>query len=506
MSWLRSNRHKSNYQAKRLLAFPAEPELFTELNPPKLAWNPWPLRAVSLFDMEQRYRWPWVEAQVEQSIGRWELCALSSIPPSVRYSSKEQQVHEKAYDEGLRAVEREARRAPRNAADRLQAQQRVVALFSRFASIALDLKGEEVDLITGKFLPIGTELARWARSFDRTLTNADTIQACRNAWTCCGLQALLGQPMELTPSILAYSLLYPYSDNYLDQPGLSTEKKLQFSERFCQRLCGESLLPSDPREAAIWTMVQLIEQQYSRLRHPQIFDCLLAIHQAQEQSIAQLGNRDRARNSGHGSLDNAKLLRISCAKGGASVLADACLAQPWLSPEEAGFAFDWGVLLQLGDDLQDVREDLERGSVTLFTRAIAKGEPLDALILQLLHFSRQVADRMVPMPCSTSGLKNLLRVSWRSLILMAVADVQSFCSPQFLAGLEPSSSFRFNFLRTRNQNLTVRHALHDVLFDAFVEAGPGDRSRLPLLRNCSFEPGVQPDAAGELRALSNSLT
>jgi len=88
------------------------------------------------------------------------------------------------------------------------------------------------------------------------------------------------------------------------------------------------------------------------------------------------------------------------------VLADACLAQPWLSPEKAGFAFDWGVLLQLGDDLQDVREDLERGSVTLFTRAVTQGKPLDALILQLLHFSRQVADRMDPMPCGIPGLKS----------------------------------------------------------------------------------------------------
>src|SRR5208282_5862747 len=119
----------------------------------------------------------------------------------------------------------------------------------RFASVALGLQDEEAELITNHFLPVGTQLGRWARKFDPTLSNADTIQACRNAWSCCGLQALLGQPMELTPSILAYSLLYPYSDNYLDHPGLSTANKLQFSERFRQRLYGEPLLPADPREA-----------------------------------------------------------------------------------------------------------------------------------------------------------------------------------------------------------------------------------------------------------------
>jgi hypothetical protein len=381
----------------------------------------------------------------------------------------------------------------------------MVALFPRFASVALDLEGEEVDLITHNFLPMGTELARWARSFDRTLSTADTVQACRNAWSCCGLQALLGQPMELTPSVLAYSLLYPYSDNYLDQAGLSREEKLQFSERFRQRLCGELLLPDNPREAAIWTMVQLIEEQYSRLQYPQVFDCLLAIHRAQERSIAQLKDTCCPSDSMRNSLDNSELLRISCAKGGTSVLADACLAQPWLSPEGARFAFDWGVLLQLGDDLQDVREDLNRGSVTLFSRTIAQGKPLDSLITQLLHFSRQVADRMESMPYGTPGLKSLLRMSWHSLILMAVADVQSFCSPQWLADLEPCSSFRFGFLHTRNESLSGRQGLYDVLFDAFIEAGPGDRSRLPLPRQCSLEPGVQPVAVGEPRALSNSF-
>ena len=444
-----------------------------------------------LCSMEQRYCWDWVEAQVERSIKLWNLCPMPSIPASIRYSVKEQRTHEKAYDDGLRAVQREARRVPRNREGRGLARERIVAVFPQFASAALDLGEEQVALITSDFLPVGTELAQWSRRFDRTLSPADIIQACRNAWTCCGLQALLGRPVELTPSILGYSLLYPYSDNYLDLPGLSIEEKLRFSDRFRQRLRGDVVAPANSLEAAIWTMVQLIEGQYSRSLHPQIFDCLLAIHQAQEQSIAQLNPGGGSIDSAAGPLNETELLRISCAKGGTSVLADGCLAQPWLSLEEAQFAFDWGVLLQLGDDLQDVREDLKQGSVTLFTRAIAQGRPLDSLILQLLHFSRQISDRMDPMNCGTPSLRSLLRMSWRSLILMAVADVQALCSPQLLADLEPYSSFRFDFLRKRNESLTGRKALFDVLFDAFVEAGPGDRNRLPLPANCWTEQAVQ---------------
>jgi hypothetical protein len=426
--------------------------------------------------MEDHFSWAWVEAQAAQSIAAWKACAARSLPALPRSTRKEQRAHEKAYDQGLRAVEREARLARRNPAERHSAQQRIVALFPGFAVAALGLEAGAIDLLTNSFFPVGTELARWTRSFDPTLSMEDTIQAARNAWIARGMQALLGRPMELTPSILAYSLLYPYSDNYLDDPLISTVEKLGFNERFRQRLHGQRMAAVDPREAAVWAMVQMIEEQYPRQRCPQVYESLLAIHQAQGQSLAQLnhgGLIDRSR-------EVDEVLRISCAKGGSSVLADACLAQPWLTPEECQFSFEWGVLLQLGDDLQDVREDLQRGSLTLFTRAVAQGEPLDSLVTQLLHFSRHVASRMDRLENSASVLKDLLRMSWRTLIVMAVAENHTFFSPAFLAELEPCSNFRFGFLRSRNQKLAGRQALYATLFDAFLEAGEADQCGIPL--------------------------
>ena len=445
--------------------------------------------------MERRYYWTWIEAQVAQAFVAWHSCAARSLPSGPRFTRREQRKREKAYDEGLRSVEREARRAPRTPAERIQAQRRIVDTFPRFAAIALGLEEEAQRLLTDSFLPIGTQLARWARNYDPTLGMDDTIQACRNAWTACGLQALLGQPMELTPSILAYSLLYPYSDNCLDHPELSTEEKLLFSERFRQRLCGERPAAHNQREAAVWTMVQLIEEQYPRPCYPQVFDSLLAIHRAQEQSIAQIHHGGR--------VDHSEVLRISCAKGGTSVLADACLAQPLLTPEESQFSFLWGVLLQLGDDLQDVREDLRRGSATLFTRAAAGENLLDSLVVQLLNFNGLVADRMDRLPNGTATLKDLLHMSWRSLILMAVADAQLFFSRAFLAELEPSSPFRFDFLRARNERLTGRQTLYDPLFDAFMEAGADDRSELPMPSESFYVADAPP--AGDIRCLSNSF-
>jgi hypothetical protein len=422
--------------------------------------------------MQQQYTWSWIEAQVARTVEVWNSGAARSAPTGPAYTPKQQQEREKAYDQGLRAVEREAKQAPKTKADRLNAQDRITASFARFSATALDLEPDTVKLLTDDFLPVGTTLARWARQFDAGLSMADIIQACRNAWTACGLQPLLGDRVEITPSILGYSLLYPYSDNYLDREDVSTVAKRDFCDRFRDRLRGQTLPAQDDREAAVWTLVQLIEDQYPRARYPQVFDCLLTIHRAQEESIAQLRSGDR--------YGDAEVLRLSCAKGGSSVVADACLAHGHLNADESRFSFEWGVLLQLGDDLQDLREDLRRGSVTLFTRNAAQGKSLDTLVLQLLSFSEHVASLMDQLPNGTQRLKNLLRMSWRSLIIGAIANSHDFFSSSFLDQAERWSPFRFEFLRARNQRLTSQQGLYATLFDAFLEAPPGEAARIPI--------------------------
>lgn len=420
--------------------------------------------------MDPLYSWAWIEAQSAETAADWEACATACLPHAPRFSPSLQKERERAYDDGLETVERELKRARGNwnPAGRLETQQRVTAAFARFSAAALDLSEDCIALLTDDFLPVGTRLARWARSFDPQLTMPDIIQACRNAWTACGLQPLLGVPVALTPAILGYSLLYPYSDNYLDGEDVTAEAKLRFSQRFRQRLSGELLPAADEREASLWAMVELVEGQYPRLRYPDVFDCLLAIHRAQEQSIAQVRSR----------CSDTELLQLSCAKGGSSVLADGCLARGWLTPQESRFAFDWGVLLQLGDDLQDVREDMKRGSVTLFSGAAARGELLDNRVRQLLTFSERVGAQMDSLANGTAMLKGLLRMSWRSLILMAVAESHESFSPAFLAEAEPFSPFRFGFLRERRERLAGRQGLYAMLFDAFVEP-PGVDQAIP---------------------------
>ena len=414
-------------------------------------------------DMAPTYNWPWVEAQVRRVADDWQHCSALPLPNVRRYEACEQTRREVIYDHAVLAMEREIRRKP---ADRATFEKRAVSVFGAFAATALDLPHEAIDLITSDFVALAADFARQARRFDRNLGMDDTLQACRNAWTAGGLQSLLGEPPAITPSILGYSLLYPYSDNYLDATGLSAAARFRFSERFRRRLVGELLAPEFDRESAIWACVALIEAQYPRAVFPQVYECLLAIHRAQEKSISQLRESECS--------GEEELLGISLAKGGSSVLADACLASGCLSECHAALAFDWGAVLQLGDDLQDVHEDLRRGSQTLFTRAVQSGRPLDRVAAQLLNFSEHVAERMKRFPSGSAVLKDLLRTSWCFIILAAIANATEFFSPAFLDELEGGSPFRFEFLQTRNRRLARRNGLFARLFDVIIdEPGTG---------------------------------
>ena len=76
---------------------------------------------------------------------------------------------------------------------------------------------------------------------------------------------------------------------------------------------------------------------------------------------------------------------------------------------------------------------------------------------------------MEELPHGSPDLKGLLAMSWRSLIVRAVADSHEFFSPGFLHETERSSPFRFEFLRRRSERLAGRAGLYASLFDALLE-------------------------------------
>ena len=63
----------------------------------------------------------------------------------------------------------------------------------------------------------------------------------RNVWIINILQRLKGVDITLSNAIFGYSMLYPYTDNYLDDVNISKEEKVEFNQRLYRRLLGEKL-------------------------------------------------------------------------------------------------------------------------------------------------------------------------------------------------------------------------------------------------------------------------
>lgn len=417
---------------------------------------------------------------LEHAIALWRECPLGRPEFGHTYAAGEQQARERELDCFLDQVQTELRSVPRSRDERQAVQGRISEAFVRLALSALDLTESHLDLLlAGGFSGIGTELGRRARRQAFPATVADIIQASRNAWTACGLQMLLGEPMRLTPSIFAYSMLYPATDNYMDDPAVSREAKLGFSSRFGRRLAGHDGAPANDRETNIWRLVALIEQEHPRAARPQVFETLLMIHHAQQESL-----RLMRRGAAHEPVD---ILGLSFRKGGASVLADGVFARAELSAAEAGFVYNWGVFLQLADDLQDVREDSGDGALTLFSDLATRG-PLDELTNRTFHFAHRVMRQMEELPeCSSPtatprlrALKELIRGSATSVLIRSAGEAGEFFSRDYLAELETHSPFRFAFLVDRRAQMARRSALLGRLFEAFL-AGEDDEPVFPLL-------------------------
>jgi hypothetical protein len=410
---------------------------------------------------------------VERATALWQTCPANLPPFAHSYDVAAQAAREMELGRFVGSVEAELHSLPRTRSERQATHERITSAFVRFSRTGLDLSDSHLDLLLqGGFAAIGTELAREARRFDPAVSTTDILQASRNAWTACGLQMLLGQKMRLTPAIFAYSMLYPYTDNYMDDPATLPEAKLSFSARFGRRLEGHLIAPVNDREATIWRLVGMIEEQYPRAEWPPVFASLMDIHHAQENSIRLL-------RQGPSTVETV-VLKLSFEKGGASVLADAYLAAGTLSQEQAQFAFNWGVVLQLADDLQDVQQDRQNRVLTLFSKAADEG-PLDALTSRVLQFAQRIAHQMQRLPshdCQT--LKGLVQKSSGSLLIRSAGEAGELYSQDYLAELETHSPFRFSFLDRQRNRLARRRGLLAKLFEAFL-AGGGDEPAFPLL-------------------------
>lgn len=387
-----------------------------------------------------------VKELVEQFGGIWRQSATSIPQLGAAYSAEDRLSREAHLEQFLQTLESLRQRKSRDRAEFAETEGTFFSALRKCLTSGLDFEDDHVDIILSHdFTEATKEFLTRARRFDSAIGLEDISQACRNVWVMNVLQRMLGLPVELTPAVFAYSLLYPYTDNYLDDPGISAEAKTAFNTRLSQRLGGEPVAAANSREQVIFDLVDMIEAQYERPRHRAVFDSLLAIHRAQIKSLRLLDPE--------ASLSEEDVLEISLEKGGASVLADGYLVYGSLTETQQRFLFGYGAYLQLADDLQDVERDCDCGLRTVFSQA-ATHSPLDALTNRLYHFGDRVMDCLGCFDASNSGsLVNLMKRSVVMLLIGAAGLADRYYSESYIRELETYSPFRFSFLKRHSHDL-----------------------------------------------------
>ncbi|GAB2481079.1 hypothetical protein GCM10008929_03290 [Alkalibacterium psychrotolerans] len=224
------------------------------------------------------------------------------------------------------------------------------------------------------YMTVAEEFVQRVRKEDGQLSNEEIFQALRNVWIMNSLQIFWELPLKLNTPMTAYSLLYPYTDNFLDDAAIDSDAKRAFNERLSRSLAGEHVSSESPSERRIFSLVESILDIYPIQTHPEVTESIQLIHQAQIDSMRQCLPADLARED---------VLAISLFKGGTSVLADAYLVKGSLTEKEMVFAYNYGAFLQLLDDLQDVKSDQEEGNQTLFSVKQSKEDRVE-LIRQLI--------------------------------------------------------------------------------------------------------------------------
>lgn len=274
---------------------------------------------------------------------------------------------------------------------------------------------------------------------DSNLTVENLGQAVRNFWIANLLQVCFSKPVENAEALYGYSMLYPYTDNLMDSLTSDKSEKLGFCKRLTAKLLGESPKSASDNEARIFELVDKIYCQYPIETYPTVQMGLLAIHDAQAESLKQQQD--------YLMPYEIDLLGKSFHKGGTSLIADGFLVKPDMSEAEQDFCFGFGAILQLCDDLQDIESDILSNHYTLFSQL--KGRyALDPLVEKLNGYLDKLMSELneIRQP-SEYDISLVIARNTRLLLLYAILDNERAFTKPFIQNANEFLPIRPSSLR-----------------------------------------------------------
>lgn len=356
------------------------------------------------------------------------------------YSEQEQNVRENSFNEMMQKIESLKSHQQLKKIRKSKPENAFFPVLKSFLHDIFDFEEAQLQIILSEdFRNVSRDFFYQARAFGPELSPENIYQALRNVWIMNGLQLMMDLPVEITPSIFAYSMIYPYSDNFLDDPFVTDAEKLAFSERFNRRLHGEHVLATNFTEAQLFKLVSMFEDQYHRQQFPEVYQSLYAIQKAQTDSVGLLKAEG---------LSLAETRRVCFEKGGTSVLADGFLVAGTLNFKQQQALYGYGIYLQLLDDIQDTLEDAQSGTKTMCTGLCNKEK--DGFVNKTIQFGRAALAEMSCFNVSNVGLfLKLMNRSIETMIVESVGLNHSDYSEAYLQQLQLHSPLRFDFVREK---------------------------------------------------------
>lgn len=279
------------------------------------------------------------------------------------------------------------------------------------------------------------------RNFSPNLDFESIGQAIRNYIVYAMFKQLNYIKSPLNRACFGYSMLYPFTDNYIDNTTYSDTQKLIYNQLIRDKIKGHTVNPLTTHQIQTCQLLQEIETTYSRSLHSELFSLLLMMLEAQEESLEQLKNTF--------CLSLSQRLDISLYKGGISVLIDYYFVNPNPTKQDLYFYLAFGFFLQLADDLQDIEEDSKNGRQTLFTLEKDNCKANENIVNKMFHF---IFNIMSTYNAPNEVFKELLLSNCYQLIFMSILKSSSYFSYNYLYHIESFLPITRTFWEDINKN------------------------------------------------------
>lgn len=287
-------------------------------------------------------------------------------------------------------------------------------------------------------------LLRRIRSFDSELSVNDMGQAVRNYLVYAIFLELNSLPQKCTASIFGYSMLYPYTDNYIDSKENSDAQVKHYNKLIFDKLSKKDMqnlqIESEYEQKTV-ELLSAIEEDYNK--DDDIFNGLLLMLEAQKISLIQ--------SEINSSLNKADILDISIYKGGLSVLIDRYFINKPMTEADWHFYYGFGFLLQLCDDLQDISEDRVTKNDTLFSTAKTTDE-VEQNIYRLLNYADYIFNSYIS---PNEPFKEFLRQHSFLLILISALGSKEHLSSKWLLWLDNKLPVSIAYIENMKESISL---------------------------------------------------